>query len=158
MAGSETPFSEMTPEERNEHARLAGRESAARMPIYGLLRFSLRSVDVDGGTVEGEFAPNLESVHVGGMVSGSYFAAMLDCIVSVALSRTDPTGDPPPHVTTSLNINFLRATGPGTITGRGRVVRRGRSVGFTSGELLDAEGRTLATATSTAYFLPSSAG
>jgi acyl-coenzyme A thioesterase PaaI-like protein len=47
-------------------------------------------------------------------------------------------------------VQFLRPARPGRITGRGRVVRRGKDVAFTAGELLDDSGQIVAVATATA--------
>lgn len=51
--------------------------------------------------------------------------------------------------TTDLPVQFLRPARPGRLIGRGRVVRRGKDVGFLAGELLDEEGAVLAVATAT---------
>jgi uncharacterized protein (DUF3084 family) len=57
-------------------------------------------------------------------------------------------------------VQFLRPARPGRLTGRGRVVRRGREVAFLAGELLDDSGQVVATAVATAQIramLPRSA-
>ena len=51
--------------------------------------------------------------------------------------------------TTDLHVQFLRPARPGRLLGRGRVVRRGRDVGFLAGELLDGDGVVVAVATAT---------
>jgi acyl-coenzyme A thioesterase PaaI-like protein len=48
---------------------------------------------------------------------------------------------------------MLSPARPGRIYSVGRVVRRGKSVGFIEGELYDEEGRLLATGSSTANFV-----
>jgi len=52
--------------------------------------------------------------------------------------------------TTDLHVQFLRSARPGRLTGRGRVVRRGRDIAFMAGELVDDSGQVVATATATA--------
>jgi uncharacterized protein (TIGR00369 family) len=52
--------------------------------------------------------------------------------------------------TADLHVQFLRPARPGRLTGRGRVVRRGKDVAFLAGELLDESGRVVAAATATA--------
>jgi acyl-coenzyme A thioesterase PaaI-like protein len=47
-------------------------------------------------------------------------------------------------------VQFLRPARPGRLTGRGRVVRRGKDIAFMAGELLDDSGQVVATATATA--------
>jgi acyl-coenzyme A thioesterase PaaI-like protein len=51
--------------------------------------------------------------------------------------------------TISLNVQFVRPAKPGRLTGRGRVVRRGRDIAFLAGELLDGDD-LVATATASA--------
>ena len=57
-------------------------------------------------------------------------------------------------------MQFLRPARPGRLTGRGRIVRRGRDVAFLAGELLDDSGQVVAAAVATAQIraLPSSNG
>src|SRR5689334_22860028 len=52
--------------------------------------------------------------------------------------------------TTDLHVQFLRPARPGRLTGRGRIVRRGREVAFLTGELLDDSGLVVAAAVATA--------
>jgi uncharacterized protein (TIGR00369 family) len=52
--------------------------------------------------------------------------------------------------TTDLHVQFLRPVRPGRLVGRGRIVKRGRDVGFLAGELYDESGDLVATATATA--------
>ena len=62
--------------------------------------------------------------------------------------------------TTDLHVQFLRPARPGRLTGRGRIVRRGREVAFLAGELFDDSGQVVAAAVATAQIraLPSGDG
>jgi hypothetical protein len=73
---------------------------------------------------------------------------MLDDTLGPALVATLGPGQFAP--TADLHVQFLRPVGPGRLTGRGRVVRRGSNVAFLAGELLDESGQTVAVATATA--------
>jgi len=53
-------------------------------------------------------------------------------------------------VTTDLHVQFLRPARPGRLTGRGRIIHRGRDVAFLAGELLDDSGQLVASGTATA--------
>jgi acyl-coenzyme A thioesterase PaaI-like protein len=53
---------------------------------------------------------------------------------------TGPRGD---------ECQFLRPAHPGRLTGRGRIVRRGKEMAFLAGELLDDSGQIVAVATAT---------
>jgi uncharacterized protein (TIGR00369 family) len=52
--------------------------------------------------------------------------------------------------TLDLHVQFLRPAHPGRLTGRGRVVRRGKDIAFLAGELVDEGGQIVAVATATA--------
>jgi uncharacterized protein (TIGR00369 family) len=56
--------------------------------------------------------------------------------------------------TAEMKTSFLRPAMPGALRGVGRVVKWGRTIAFTEGELYDAEGRLLAKATGTAVPTP----
>jgi uncharacterized protein (TIGR00369 family) len=81
-------------------------------------------------------------------LQGGLLAAMLDATLGPALLAKLGPGQFAP--TTDLHVQFLRPARPGRITGRGRVVRRGKDVAFTAGELLDDSGQIMVVATATA--------
>ena len=87
-----------------------------------------------------------------GQIQGGYVCAMLDECMSVAgMISSGMT-----HVVPTLEMktSFLRPAMPGVLRGVGRVVKWGRTVCFTEGELYDAEGRLLAKASGTAIPTP----
>ena len=87
-----------------------------------------------------------------GQIQGGYVCAMLDECMSVAgMIASGMT-----HVVPTLEMktSFLRPAMPGVLRGVGRVVKWGRTVCFTEGELYDADGRLLAKATGTAIPTP----
>ena len=73
---------------------------------------------------------------------------MLDDTLGPALVATLGPGEFAP--TTDLHVQFIRPARPGRLVGRGRVVRKGKDVGFLSGDLVDETGAIVATATATA--------
>jgi uncharacterized protein (TIGR00369 family) len=85
-------------------------------------------------------------------IQGGYLCAMLDeamsvaCMVASGMTHVAPTLE--------MKTSFLRPAMPGQIKGIGRVVKWGRSIAFTEGELYDSEGRLLAKATGTALPTP----
>ena len=85
-------------------------------------------------------------------VQGGYLCAMLDecmsvaCMVASKMTAVAPTAE--------MKTSFLRPAKFGTIRGIGRVVRWGKTIAFTEGELFDAEGRLVAKATGTAIPTP----
>ena len=85
-------------------------------------------------------------------IQGGYLCAMLDeamsvaCMVASGMTAVAPTLE--------MKTSFFRPGAPGKIKGIGKVVKWGRQVAFTEGELYDAEGRLLAKATGTAIPTP----
>jgi len=85
-------------------------------------------------------------------IQGGYLCAMLDeamsvaCMVASGMTHVAPTAE--------MKTTFFRPAMPGAIKGIGRVVKWGRTIAFTEGELYDADGRLLAKATGTAVPTP----
>ncbi|MDT0277287.1 PaaI family thioesterase [Blastococcus goldschmidtiae] len=117
-------------------------------PVARLLGFRLMHVDPQAMTIETGFTATKAFLNPAGHIQGGMLAAMLDDTMGPALVATLDAGQWAP--TTDLHVQFHRPALPGPIKGHGRVVRRGGSVAFLAGELLDAEGRTVATAVATA--------
>jgi uncharacterized protein (TIGR00369 family) len=85
-------------------------------------------------------------------IQGGYLCAMLDECMSVAgMVASDMTCVLP---TLEMKTSFLRPALPGTLRGIGRVIKYGRTIAFTEGELYDHENRLLAKATATAIPTP----
>lgn len=85
-------------------------------------------------------------------IQGGYLCAMLDeamsvaCMVASGMTAVAPTLE--------MKTSFFRPGQPGKIKGVGKVVKWGRQVAFTEGELYDPDGRLLAKATGTAIPTP----
>ena len=126
---------------------MAGRSTPP--PAAVTLGFELVDIDPDAGTITTSFEASAAFLNPFGMIQGGFLAAMLDDTLGPALVATlDPDQSAP---TTDLHVQFLRPAAPGRLTGHGRIVRRGRDVGFMSGELRDASGEVIATAMATAH-------
>ena len=79
-----------------------------------------------------------------GNVQGGFLAAMLDDTMGPALAATLKEGEFAP--TLNLNVSFERAAKVGPLSGKGRVVKKGRDVCFLAAELYQA-GELVASAT-----------
>jgi uncharacterized protein (TIGR00369 family) len=112
------------------------------------LGWQLVNANPDAGTVEVAFTADDRFLNPAGVVQGGFLAAMLDDTLGPALVATLGRGQFAP--TADLHVQFLRPARPGRLTGRGRVVRRGKNVAFLAGELSDAAGNVVAVATATA--------
>src|SRR5580698_6655002 len=121
---------------------------AAAPPAAALLGWELVSVDPDAGTIEVAFTATNQFLNPVGVIQGGFLTAMLDDTLGPALVATLGPGQFAP--TTDLHVQFLRPARPGRLTGRGRVVRRGKDIAFMAGELLDDSGQIVAVASATA--------
>ncbi|HKE76699.1 MAG TPA: PaaI family thioesterase [Acidimicrobiales bacterium] len=121
---------------------------AAPPPAAATLGWDLVAVDPEAGTIEVAFTAPEAFLNPFGAIQGGFLAAMLDDTLGPALVATLGPGDSAP--TSDLHVQFLRPARPGRLVGRGRIVRRGRDVGFLAGELVDGAGRVVAVATATA--------
>ena len=121
---------------------------AAPPPAAVLLGWELVSIDPEAGTIEVAFTATEQFLNLIGVIQGGLLAAMLDATLGPALVATLGPGQFAP--TTDLHVQFLRPAHPGRLTGRGRIVRRGKDIAFMAGELLDDSGQVVAAATATA--------
>jgi uncharacterized protein (TIGR00369 family) len=104
-------------------------------------------VDPEAGTIETQFQGKPEFVNPLGHIQGGFLAAMLDDTLGPALVATLPKGQFAPTV--NLSVSFHRPGKVGQITGKGRILKRGKELAFMSGELYQ-EGQMIASATATA--------
>jgi uncharacterized protein (TIGR00369 family) len=121
-------------------------------PAAALLGWELLAVDPDAGTIEVAFRASQDFLNPVGVVQGGFLAAMLDDTLGPALVATLGPGEFAP--TADLHVQFLRPARPGRLVGRGRVVKRGKGIGFLAGELTDESGAIVAVATATAQIRP----
>ncbi|CAN5399508.1 hypothetical protein BH09ACT12_BH09ACT12_15030 [soil metagenome] len=121
--------------------------SAAPPPAATLLGFDLRAFDTEAMSIEVGFTAKDEFVNAIGHVQGGMLCAMLDSTLGSAVVATLVEGEWAP--TTDLHTQFHAPAVPGLIIGRGRVTRRGRTIAFAAGELVDADDRLIASAVAT---------
>jgi uncharacterized protein (TIGR00369 family) len=86
-----------------------------------------------------------------GTVHGGILCDLADGAMGMAFASTLEDGES--FATIELKINYLRPFWTGRLTGRGRVVHRGRTVGLTECDVEDDEGRLVARASSTCMVL-----
>jgi len=121
-------------------------------PCASTLGWELVSADSSLGTVHIRFEARPEFRNPGGTVQGGFVAAMLDEVLgSVVLVKSEGAFF---TATIDLNVQFVAPVHPGAVFGTGRVVSMGRSIAFSAGELRDAAGALLATATASARLVP----
>ena len=118
------------------------------------LGWELVSVSPEQGTIEVAFTATEAFLNPAGVIQGGFLSAMLDDTLGPALvaGLLSTLATSPLRLT--CMSSFCARLRPGRLLGRGRVVRRGRDVGFLAGELLDAEGAVVAVATATVQIRP----
>ena len=116
-------------------------------PIAQLLGMALASVAQ--GRAVFTLTPDESMFNPIGVVHGGIVCTLLDSALGCALHTALPAGKG--YTSVEIKVSYLKAVRPssGLLTATGRVVRAGSRVGFTEGEVVDASGDTVATATST---------
>lgn len=125
---------------------VAGRVPAP--PAARTLGWDLEDVDPEAGTIRVGFNARPEFANPVGVIQGGFLAAMLDDTMGPALIATLAPDQFAP--TLELKVSFLRSARPGRLVGTARVVHRGGTIAFLAGELCDAAGNVVATASATA--------
>jgi len=117
------------------------------------LGFQILSVSQETKSVEVAFEARADLLaNPMKQIQGGYLCAMLDecmsvaCMVASGMTSVAPTAE--------MKTSFFRPAMPGRLRGVGRVVRWGRTLAFTEGELYDEAGRLVAKATGTAVPTP----
>lgn len=142
---ADAPVRTLTDEEM-----LARFHNSKRVPSSSkLLGFRVLSLSQAEKMVEIGFDADFSQMcNTMGQIQGGFLCAMLDECMSVAC--TVASGMTAFAPTLEMKTSFLRAATRGPLRGVGRIIRWGRTIAFTEGELFDDEGRLLAKATGTA--------
>lgn len=120
-------------------------------PASRYLGLEILDANKDERWVKVAFNASDELCNMWGGIQGGMVAAMLDDVLAFAVGLDLDWGEISP--TLELKVSMLNPARPGRIYGEGRVIKRGKSVGFIEGELRDEKGTLLATASSTATFV-----
>jgi uncharacterized protein (TIGR00369 family) len=121
-------------------------------PIARLMGFDLG--DVSPGAVTFVGVPDESVYNPIGLVHGGYVCTMLDSALGCAVHSTLPVGVG--YTSIEIKVNYLRPVhaNAGEVRVNGRVTKPGRRVAFAEGEVVDAAGKTLATAQSSLLIMP----
>jgi uncharacterized protein (TIGR00369 family) len=120
---------------------LEGSESG----IAKLLGFRMTLREPDHTIIEFDAGP--EHANPMGTLHGGVFCDLADAAMGTAWVTGLKDGET--CTTIELKINFFRPVWSGRLIAEGRVLRRGKSVGYVECELRDTEGRLVAKASST---------
>ena len=121
-------------------------------PIAQLMQFDI--VDLAEGRVEFSCVLDESVYNPIGVVHGGLVCTLLDTVAGCAVHTTLPQGMA--YTSIELKVNYLRAVHAhsGPLTAVGTVVKPGRRVAFAEGEVRDAAGRVVATASSSLLVFP----
>ena len=121
-------------------------------PIVPLMQMDL--VAVEQGRVEFSCLVDESVYNPIGVVHGGLVCTLLDTVAGCAVHSTLPRGTG--YTSIELKVTYLRAVtaDSGPLRAVGRVVKPGRRVAFAEGEVFDAAGRSVATASSSLLVFP----
>lgn len=124
----------------------------AQPPIGRTLKFTL--VEVDEGRAVFEGNPGPETYNPMGTVHGGYAATLLDSACGIA--TVSKLGAGQSMTTLELKVAYHRpmTSDTGLVRAEGVVLSIGKRVAFAEAKLIDADGRLLASATSTLLITP----
>jgi len=122
---------------------LAGLSEPA--PVATLVGFRLTGFE--DGVIRLELDAGARHHNPMGTVHGGILCDLADLAMGTAMAAT--LGEGEGFVTLQLSANYLRSVKEGLLIATGKVAHRGRSLGYTEGEIVDAQGRTVAKFTST---------
>lgn len=110
---------------------------------------ALHVVSADAGEVSVRCTPDESHFNRIGSVHGGLMCTLLDSALGGAVHTTVPAGTG--FTSIDINVSYLRAVFPenAPLVCNARVTKPGRRVVFAEGEVIDARGKTVATATST---------
>ncbi|BBZ46909.1 PaaI family thioesterase [Mycobacterium parmense] len=116
-------------------------------PIGELMRMS--AVEVDHGRIAFACTPDGSMYNPLGVVHGGVMCTLLDTVTGCALHTTLPVGVA--YTSIEIKVNYLSpvTVSSGPVTAVGTVVKAGSRVGFAEAKAVDANGKLVATATST---------
>jgi uncharacterized protein (TIGR00369 family) len=121
-------------------------------PIVPLMQMDL--IAVEQGRVEFSCLVDESVYNPIGVVHGGLVCTLLDTVAGCAVHSTLPSGTG--YTSIEIKVTYLRAVtaDSGPLRAVGRVVKPGRRVAFAEGEVFDAAGRSVATASSSLLVFP----
>ena len=116
-------------------------------PIVQLMRF--QAVSADAGTVTFTCEPDESMYNPLGTVHGGLVCSLLDTVLGCATHTTLAKGLG--YTSLEIKVNYLKPVlaSSGTLTAVGTVTKPGRRAAFAEGQVFDASGKLVATASST---------
>ena len=135
-----------------EHLDAIRRGELPPPPIAAHFRFQI--VDVQPGEVTFTCHPDESAYNPIGLVHGGLVCTLLDSVLGCAVQSTLPVGLG--YTSIELKVNYLRPVhgDTGELRARGWVTKPGRRVAFAEGDVRDAAGKILASASGSCLVMP----
>jgi uncharacterized protein (TIGR00369 family) len=128
-----------------EDHKQTARDALQRLPLARALGMQLVDVKLDEAAISMEMRDELKQPHR--VLHGGVTATLIDTTMAFAVRTRLPNGEP--TATIDLTIHYLRPHVEGTITCTAKNVRAGKRIFTVSAEVMNREGKLLATAVST---------
>jgi uncharacterized protein (TIGR00369 family) len=128
-----------------EDHKQTAQDALQRLPLARALGMQLVDVKLDEAAISMEMRDDLKQPH--GVLHGGVTATLIDTTMAFAVRTRIPNGEP--TATIDLTIHYLRPHVEGTITCTAKNVRAGKRIFTVSAEVMNREGKLLATAVST---------
>lgn len=134
-----------------EHLRAIMNGSLPPPPIAAHFDFGPSSVEP--GKVTFTCTPDESAYNPIGLIHGGLVCTLLDSVTGCAVQSTLPAGVG--YTSIEIKVNYLRPVHghTGEMVAHGWVTKPGRRVAFAEGDVCDAEGKLLATASSTCLIM-----
>lgn len=116
--------------------------------------FAMDLIEVGPGTVTFRCQPGASHYNPIGMVHGGLVCTLLDSALGCAAHTTLPAGTG--YTSIEIKVNYLRAVtaDSGPLICTGRVAKPGRRVAFAEAEVVDNQGKVVATASGSLLIFP----
>lgn len=125
------------------------RAKSNNVPVARLIGF--RAEEISEGRATVTLAAGPQHANPMGTLHGGILCDIADAAMGIAFAST--LGPDESFTTVELKINFFRPVWEAQLKAEGRVVRRGRSLGYVECEITDERGRLVAKAASTCLAL-----
>ena len=122
--------------------------NAKRPPALQTLGGEILEFDQEKGAALLKFTAGSSLCNPDGAIQGGFLCGMLDAAMANAVFCL--LGDVVIVATLEIKVSYLEVAHPGELFARGTVIRSGKTITFLEAELRDADGKLLATASSTA--------
>jgi uncharacterized protein (TIGR00369 family) len=139
----------MSTPEMTQQADFRARAKLNDVPIARLLGFEAK--DIGDGRATVTLAAGPQHANPMGTLHGGVLCDIADAAMGIAFASTLAPGES--FTTVELKINFFRPVWEAQLKAEGKVVRRGRNIGYVECEVLDERGQLVAKASSTCLAL-----